>query len=312
MWYILFMKNILNELNVDVHLAHRICNATAENHHIPWRRLYDYEIVFVTHGEIIVKTKKETYTVGKNQLHIMQPFVYHTRYIPPDKSCSYYGLHLDFFSVNNDAFSTYDAYVVPIERKENVVITEDKAWLKRKRFSGIKVPSILDIQDPKTLTTLFAKIARNAKKQAHDPYSQVLLRSNVYEIIHKLLIECEQANTTLFSPSKNLHEEIINDFIENIEHEYMNPINIDELVAGYGMSKNHFAKVFKQAMNLAPHDYVIAYRIEKAKTFLQDGELYMNEIAEKVGYPDYAYFSRLFKKKEGVSPKNFLHMHKKT
>ena len=107
------MNNIFKELNVYVHLAHKIINANNKNHHIPWRRLYDYEIIFVLDGEIVVKTKKETYTVKKNQLHIMQPFLYHTRYIPEGSTCSYYGIHLDFFTVNNDDFSTHDAYVVP-------------------------------------------------------------------------------------------------------------------------------------------------------------------------------------------------------
>ena len=131
------MRNILKELNIDVHLAHKIRKATEVNHRIPWRRLYDYEIIFVVDGEITVKTKKGTYTVYKNQVHIMQPFVYHTRYIPRGKSCTYYGLHLDFFSGNNDEFSTYDAYVVPIESKKDVVNDENVRWLKRKRFNEI-------------------------------------------------------------------------------------------------------------------------------------------------------------------------------
>ena len=306
------MKNLLKELNINVHLIHKIRKATSKNHHIPWRRLYDYEIIFVVDGEIVVKTNNETYTVKQNQLNIMQPFLYHTRYIPEGKTCTYYGVHLDFFSVNNDEFSLHDAYIVPIEQKKSEVLTEEVAWLKRKRFSGIKVPSLLTIQDAKSLTSLFAKITRNTNKHKQDPYSQILLKAYAYEIIHKLLIECDKANTPLFTISKNLHEKIIADFIEIVKNEYMNNIDIDEIVMNFGLSKNHFAKIFKNSTNLAPHDYIIAYRIQKAKNLLQEGKMYINEIAESVGYPDYAYFSRLFKKKEGVSPKDFLRMHKKT
>jgi AraC-like DNA-binding protein len=86
----------------------------------------------------------------------------------------------------------------------------------------------------------------------------------------------------------------------------MNELNLDEIVFKYGLSKNHFAKIFKQVTNLAPHDYLIAYRIEKAKELLKSGKYYINEVATMVGYPNYAYFSRLFKSKEGISPQNYL------
>lgn len=162
------------------------------------------------------------------------------------------------------------------------------------------------IQDVARLKTLFAKASRIYKRKEGDPFYQIALNACAYEIVHEVLLECARVGTTLFSPSTNLHEDIIADFIENVENEYMNEINVDELVSGYGLSKNHFTKVFKQAVNLTPHDYVVDYRIEKAKALLQEGKYYINEIAEMVGYPDYAYFSRLFKKKEGVSPKNCI------
>ena len=304
------MRNILKELNIDIHLVHKIRNATEENHHIPWRRLYDYEIIFVIDGEITVKTKRKTYTVQKNQVHIMQPFLYHTRYIPHGKSCTYYGLHLDFFSGNNDEFSIHDAYIIPIESKAEVVQFEDTRWLKRKRFSGLVVPHTIEIQDPKKLTSLFLKINHYAKQQS--PYTPLLLKAVAYEITNLLFVECEKANTSLFSVSKNVHEDIIADFIEYVEHEYMHDIDLDALISSYGLSKNHFAKIFKQAMNIAPHDYIIDYRIKMAKTLIQEGGHYINEISEMVGYPDYSYFSRIFKRKEGVSPKNYLKQHKKS
>ena len=304
------MRNLLRELNIEVHLAHKIHGATVENHHIPWRRLYDYEMIFVVEGEIIVKTKNKTYTVKENEIHVMPPFLYHTRIIPRDKTCTYYGLHLDFFRVNDREFSIHDAYVAPIEKREDVVSSENKDWLKRKRFSGINVLPHFAVQDAQTLKKLFSKACRINKKQADDPYFQIALNACAYEIVHAVLLECMRVGATLFTPSKNLHEDLIADFIENVENEYMNEINVDELVAGYGLSKNHFAKVFKKATNVAPHDYLIDFRIEKAKTLLQEGKYYVNEIAEMVGYPDYAYFSRIFKKKEGVSPKNYLKQHK--
>ena len=305
------MKNILKELNIEVHLAHKIIGATEENHHIPWRRLYDYEMLFVTEGEITVKTKKNTYTVAKNQVHIMPPFLYHTRFVPRGKTCNYYGLHLDFFRVKNNEFSIHEAYIVPIENNDDIVSSEKISWVKRTHFSGIHVAPIINIENPDLLKKLFSKAIRIFKNQSGDPFASIILNASASEIVHAILLECTQTNITLFTRSENLHEDIISNFIEHIETEYMHNIDVDALIKSYGLSKNHFAKIFKKATNTTPHDYIVDYRIEKAKVFLQEGSHYVNEIARMVGYPDYAYFSRLFKKKEGVSPKNYLRLQSK-
>jgi AraC-like DNA-binding protein len=299
------MKNqILKELNIDVHVAHFVNGANNSNHKIPWRRLYDYELIFVVDGEITVKTKSETYTVKKNQLHIMPPFTYHARYFEADAQCSYYGLHLDFFNSSNEDFSVYDAYIVKIKNEDEFI--EKEAWLNRKNFEGIKVPPVVDIRRPKQLETLFKPICKNSNKKKNDKYLEILLKSNAYAIVHHILQECEANGQALFSYNKNLHADIIADFTELVQKEYMHEIDLDQITFEYGLSKNHFAKIFKQAMNLAPHDYLIAYRLEKAKELLKSGKYYVNEVAAMVGYPNYAYFSRLFKSKEGVSPQNYL------
>ena len=52
-------------------------------------------------------------------------------------------------------------------------------------------------------------------------------------------------------------------------------------------------------------DYVIKVRLEKAKQFMRDKSLSMNEIAYKLGYDDYSHFSKIFKKHEGMSPADY-------
>jgi YesN/AraC family two-component response regulator len=64
--------------------------------------------------------------------------------------------------------------------------------------------------------------------------------------------------------------------------------------------------LFKKQYNLSPHAFLISVRIDEAKKLLKSGKYMINEIAEKVGYDDIAYFSRLFKLKEGSSPLNYL------
>lgn len=70
-------------------------------------------------------------------------------------------------------------------------------------------------------------------------------------------------------------------------------------------SVSHCEMVFKQRAGLSITAYVIKKRIEKAKQLLIERVLTLPEVAEAVGFTDYNYFSRIFKKEVGVSPINY-------
>ena len=68
----------------------------------------------------------------------------------------------------------------------------------------------------------------------------------------------------------------------------------------------HFARQFKRATGLPPHQYVIARRVERAKQLLQGGgELSLAEVAACAGFCDQSQFSRHFKRIVGVTPGQF-------
>ena len=70
-------------------------------------------------------------------------------------------------------------------------------------------------------------------------------------------------------------------------------------------SVSHLEMIFKQTTSLSITAYIIKKRIEKAKQLLIERVLTLNEVAEAVGFTDYNYFSRIFKKEVGVSPLTF-------
>ena len=52
-------------------------------------------------------------------------------------------------------------------------------------------------------------------------------------------------------------------------------------------------------------DYLTSLRLQKAKTLLKEPNLSIQEIAEQSGYTDYFYFTKVFKKAEGISPSKY-------
>jgi AraC-like DNA-binding protein len=79
---------------------------------------------------------------------------------------------------------------------------------------------------------------------------------------------------------------------------------LEQMVAHLGVS--HFARQFKAATGLPPHQYVIARRVKRAKHLLQDGSnLSLADIAADAAFSDQSTFSRHFKRLVGVTPGQF-------
>lgn len=100
--------------------------------------------------------------------------------------------------------------------------------------------------------------------------------------------------TTLFENVKNFIK-------ENIETE----LELEKVASNFGLSVYYFSRTFKEATGINYSEYINKCRIDIAKELLSNGEMNVKEVCYKVGYNDPNYFSKVFKKYEGVSPVNF-------
>ncbi len=71
------------------------------------------------------------------------------------------------------------------------------------------------------------------------------------------------------------------------------------------LSEFHFARLFKQATGLPPHQFVIHQRVEQAKRLIAAGRLSLAQIAIDVGFSDQSQLNRHFKRLVGVTPRRF-------
>lgn len=90
-------------------------------------------------------------------------------------------------------------------------------------------------------------------------------------------------------------------------HSYLDqPLQLAELAKVSGISQYYFCRMFRQSMGVAPYQYVLQQRMEKAKDLLQQGKHTIVEIAQLVGCTDQSRFARHFKKYVGVTPRMYL------
>jgi AraC-like DNA-binding protein len=82
-------------------------------------------------------------------------------------------------------------------------------------------------------------------------------------------------------------------------------ISVDELSAQAYMSKPNFFRAFKQEFGLSPIDYIIKERMRLAKRCLRNPALSITEICFKAGFSNLAYFTRMFRQLEGMTPTEY-------
>ncbi len=88
------------------------------------------------------------------------------------------------------------------------------------------------------------------------------------------------------------------------EH-YNTAISIEDYAASRGMSTSWFIRSFKDFTGSTPMQYILSIRMSSAQNLLETTDYNMTEISSIVGYENPLYFSRLFKKQNGVSPSEF-------
>jgi AraC family transcriptional regulator, L-rhamnose operon transcriptional activator RhaR len=93
--------------------------------------------------------------------------------------------------------------------------------------------------------------------------------------------------------------------ISYIETRYAKPLSLDALAKRAAMSPSTLHRAFTSSMGESPINYLITVRLDRAKELLKDTNLSITEISSRVGFRDSNYFSRIFKKKQGKSPREF-------
>ncbi|MDR1193522.1 MAG: AraC family transcriptional regulator [Peptococcaceae bacterium] len=102
--------------------------------------------------------------------------------------------------------------------------------------------------------------------------------------------------------SSDSRESLMDEAINILRTRYRESITIGRLAADSGMSLKQFSALFRKKMGVAAIDYLTDLRLRQARELLITGEHSVRQVAASVGYEDSYYFSRLFKRRVGLSP----------
>ena len=93
--------------------------------------------------------------------------------------------------------------------------------------------------------------------------------------------------------------------IAYVNEHYCEKITLTGIAHMVGVSSSYFSTMFSRLTGENLIAYITRLRIEKAAELIRSGSFNLTETAFMVGYEDYAYFSRIFRKAMGVSPRDY-------
>ncbi len=147
-------------------------------------------------------------------------------------------------------------------------------------------------------------------KELMEYAKQLWLRSiNSFEYIGPELDGITQALTGSFIKllsTDNMHfHSNIEDTLLYINNNYMKDLNTGLLSSRIGYSESYFYRSFRKYTGKTPVDYITDIRIKNASKLLKNSSLSIKEISQITGFNDPLYFSRIFKRITGLSPKEY-------
>lgn len=124
---------------------------------------------------------------------------------------------------------------------------------------------------------------------------------SLFQLLGTIYVEHHYAENRKISVTEKKFKPLL----QYIENHYMHPISLDEMAQLSCMSTSHFATLFREFFGETPMDYLNSYRIERACLLLTNTAHSVTDISYMCGFSDSAYFTKVFKKYKGTTPKKY-------
>ena len=90
-----------------------------------------------------------------------------------------------------------------------------------------------------------------------------------------------------------------------MQEHYSQELSLKQMASLYYLNPSYFSISFKNIVGKNFNEYLTELRIEHAKNYLEKNQYKINQVSRLVGYEDYSYFGKLFRKATGLTPKEY-------
>ena len=198
----------------------------------------------------------------------------------------------------------------PEEMQHYAYYYQDAPELYWVHFTGYGVESYLNSINLHHKSTHYIGIHNVLIEHFKKIMLELQVKSPLYEqtadaMLMELMASMARKKIILENPSSKFSDPHIQKIVEHMHTACDQPWNINDLAKKCLLSPNRFMHKFKAQTGFSAMDYLMQIRIAKAKDLLINSQLNIKEISNLIGYENPLYFSRLFHKIEGMSPREY-------
>lgn len=165
--------------------------------------------------------------------------------------------------------------------------------------SLLKLPHFVRLSPGTKAHNLFKQYARISGSR------ELMDKLTVKSLLFSLLAEYIRLSNPGKVPLLGSRDARIDDILSYIHAHIAEPLSIPDLADSFHMHPNHFIRFFKDKTGQTPAKYIKIMKMELAKRYLEETDLYISEIMEKIGETDACSFSKQFKSIHMLSPREY-------
>ena len=139
-----------------------------------------------------------------------------------------------------------------------------------------------------------------------DGYRSIYRFTSVDQIIEWMMILRDGLCEVLKSKRKTYKAHVITNVQKYIGSHVNERLSLNEVAGVFGLSPNYLSILFKKNCQVGFSEYISQAKIAKAKSMLLEQDMKIYEVADRLGFESAFYFSKVFKKVEGISPREYI------
>lgn len=239
------------------------------------RVLQHHEIILVTVGSGSITIASKLHSIRNGMLIYIAPNVLHTLKQEQNDSFNFFSVHFNFANIQ----------------------FEDNNWHILESPKQLPLQPVQELIDYYAIEDNFKKLTEcwSTKQPGYEFISRTLLQQLLIAIFQNVKKQNRDYATSLK----------VDKIIRYMNQNMTGNIKLADLSKITQLSPTYLAKVFKEATGYSLIEFFNKMKIDKAKDLLIENNRKIKEIAKEVGFNDEFYFSRVFKKIEGVSPSEY-------